>query len=252
MSQWWLVQAVLPYVNQTSMKTSMKTSLLTAIVLTAGSLHAGTLAESTFDSGVEGWEVGDLFNSTGSVTPNWSSTGGNPDGFIHTGDFFGLNAFQAPKAFIGDQSAAYGGSVHLDAKLLARGENRLDGPFPVVVIGDGSTMLQFIEAGPNINGWKSYDIPLVASAGWRVNLDGELHLTPGPEATEEQLKSVLGNLQFLNIFADWYAMDDAAAIDNVRLSGVESTNTVPDGGSSLALLGLGMIGLAGVRRFVRR
>ena len=203
------------------------------------SLHAATLAESTFSAGAEGWEVGDFFSSTGATSPTWLAAGGNPGGFIQTTDIFDWNAFQAPAAFLGNQSAAYGGSLHLDSQVLAS-----DGAdYPMVAISDGSTILQFPTAPPG-TAWTSYDISLLASAGWEVS-DGAGNSLGA--ATEAQLQTVLGNLQFLNVDADWLTGNDTVGLDNVRLSSPRTTG-VPDGGSSLALFSIAVVGLAALRR----
>ena len=65
-----------------------------------------TLVQSTFDTDDEGWRVGDFFSVTGSpATPTYLSSGGNPDGFIRTGDSFSWNAYIAPAQFLGNRSA---------------------------------------------------------------------------------------------------------------------------------------------------
>ncbi len=144
------------------------------------------IARSTFDTGNEGWRVGDFFSATGVAMPTHVAAGGNPGGFLRTSDLFDWNAYQAPAAFLGNQSAAYGGTLHLDERILSSdGVN-----YPMVVLFDGSLLLQFRTVPPG-SAWTSYDIPLVASAGWEIaNGSGN----PGPPASEAQLQQVLSNL----------------------------------------------------------
>ncbi|MEX2559756.1 MAG: ELWxxDGT repeat protein [Pirellulales bacterium] len=127
-------------------------------------------------------------------------------------------AFQAPALFLGDQSAAYGGTLHLEQRLLTSdGAN-----YPMVLLSDGTLFLQFRTTPPGTD-WTAYDIPLVVSAGWEVS-DLSDTADPDPPATEAQLQQVLGNLTLFNIWADWLTGSDRVDLDNVRL---ESSNDGP-------------------------
>src|SRR3990172_704423 len=109
-----------------------------------GTSQAAILVESTFDAGNEGWTVGDFFVNSGSATPTFLAAGGNPGGFIRTNDLFGWNGYHAPAAFLGNQSAAYGGIFHVDQRILSS-----DGvDYPMVVLSDGTTSLQFRTTPP--------------------------------------------------------------------------------------------------------
>ena len=216
--------------------------VLAASVLIAvpGSAFAGILVQSTFDSDADGWVVGDFFFSGGTAAPTFVPTGGNPGGFVRTGDLFGWNAYQAPAKFLGNQSAAYGGNLHLEEQLLT--SDGID--YPMVVISDGTTSLQFLTPPPGTS-WTSFDIPLLASAGWQVALDDTGD--PGPAATEAQLLAVLSNLSFLHIDADWQTGVDQDDLDNVRF---ESPAPVPEPATG-ALMAIGLAA-AGFRRRRRR
>jgi hypothetical protein len=64
--------------------------------------HAVVIASSTFDLDAEGWTVGDVTSSTtpsGSAAPSYNNAGGNPGGYISTGDIFTNVAFFAPLSF---------------------------------------------------------------------------------------------------------------------------------------------------------
>jgi hypothetical protein len=192
---------------------------------------ATVLAESTFDADDDGWRVGDFFTPTGSALPEYVAAGGNPGGFLRTADLFGWNSYHAPVKFLGDQSAAYGGTLQLDQRLLTHeGTN-----WPMVVISGAGLLLQFRTVPPGTD-WTSYSIPLVAAAGWEIAdvFNGD----PSPAATEAQLQQVLANLEFLHIEADWKVGQDQDDLDNVRL--LTGQVPVPEPGSA-ALLGLGLL-----------
>jgi hypothetical protein len=212
------------------------------IVCAAFEASASTIAISTFDTDADGWRIGDFFDATGDADPIYVASGGNPGGFIRTGDLFSWNAFQAPAEFIGNQSAAYGGSLNLDMQILSH-----DGiDYPMVVIGDGFKTLQFRTTPPG-TGWTSYSIPLLASAGWEI---GDGTGNPGVPATEAELQTVLAGLTFLNLDADWLDGTDQVDLDNVALC--TATGCGPPTGvaepSSLLLFGMAVLGLVRTRR----
>ena len=207
----------------------MRTELLIGWLLLLPSIRlvAQTIElKSTFDRDLEGWTV-----SVGVAM--YRALGGNPGGFIRTTDLFGWNAYHAPASFLGNQSAAYGGVLHLEQQVLSSdGANQ-----PMVVISDGTTMLQFFTTPPGLT-WTVYDIPLLASGGWEISNGTGGH---GPAASEAQLQTVLANLLFLNLDADWQTGEDRVDLDNVKLCSASGcTSSVPEPAS----MGLLLIGVA--------
>jgi hypothetical protein len=220
--------------------TKLADALLGAVLLVSASVASGA-ATSTFDAGTEGWEVGDFFATSGAATPSHFSSGGNPGGFLSTGDIFSWNAWQAPAAFLGNHSSAYGQTLHVEQRT-----NGADaGAFPLVVLSDGTLMLQFrtLPPAPGNVVWTLYDVPLLASGGWEIaNGSGGA----GPAASEAQLQQVLGNIAFLNLNADWLSGADVADLDNVRL-GVAAA--IPEPSTyALMIAGLALVGFMANRR----
>lgn len=174
------------------------------------------------------------------LPPAATKVGGNPGGFIRTNDLFGWNSYEAPASFLGNQSAAYGGTLSLDERVRSADPAAV---YPMVVLSDGTVLLQFRTSAPAAgSGWTSFSIPLLASAGWEV-ADGSGNA--GPAATEAQLQGVLSNLLFLKLDADWHTetfsdpLTDQVDLDNVILDSPLDAQTVPEP-SSLLLLGGGL------------
>ena len=212
-------------------KLSLAPLALLAACFTAGPVSAQVIASSTFNTGDEGWLVGDFYSNTGFSTPTYVATGGNPGGFLRTNDLYGYNSYQAPSAFLGNQSGAYGGTLSLDQRVLSS-----DGvPYAMLVISDGTQTLQYMTNPPGTS-FTHFDIPLLASAGWQnANTSGNA----GSPATELQLQQVLSGLTFLHLDADWQSGSDQVDLDNVILSG---SGVVPEPGSVALLMGLSVSG----------
>ena len=194
-------------------------TLLIALGATASVAFSGEIV-STFDTGDEGWTRNTP--SDPAATISWFSTGGNPDGYIRfnepgqgTNDFF-----SAPAIFLGNQGGKYGGELSFDLRLNGNSNlgNVSDG---VRLVGAGLTLTY--EIARPMTEWQSYDIPLV-EGDWRVG--------GGAVATEAQLRSVLSDLDRLNIRADWINGSEQVSLDNVRLV------PAPSSAAMLALCGL--------------
>lgn len=194
------------------------------------SLFATPLAVSTFDSDLEGWTV-----SGDGGGPYYSATGGNPGGCIYAVDkqqkvwWY----FSAPAKFLGNKLPAYGQSLTFDLKPNAADPN--DANVGDVVLEGAGLTLVYDYSQPIVNSWNSYSLPLKPSF-WRRD-------TPnGTPATEEDLKSVLANLQSLRIRGEYKTGADTCWLDNVVLHGV------PDAASTHFLFFLALASLLASRR----
>ncbi len=193
---------------------------------------ATTLLRSDFETGDQRWSVGEFFNSTHGWLPTYVPFGGvGGSGYIETGDVYGFNAFHAPPSWLGDQSRLYGAKIRIQQKVLSSDGAML----PLIALVSGATKLQYRTPPPGTD-WTTYQIPLVASAGWEIgNGSGD----PGPAATEEDLMRVLSNLQWLAINADWQTGNDLVSMDGVGVSiGMPEPASIALSASALAALAL--------------
>ena len=93
--------------------------------------QAAIVAQSTFDQSTEGWS---FYND---ATFSWDDFG-NPGGALKNVDRVDgrLHGFTASSAFLGDQSAAFGGSLQWDIYISANDGTGADQP-DVVLAGNG-------------------------------------------------------------------------------------------------------------------
>jgi len=210
------------------------------------------LAQSQFASGTEGWLLGDFYQPlfldvSGALF--WQATGGNPGGFIGASrDALApssVEGFFAPAAFLGDKSAAFGGSLlfSMEALLGNDGVN-----FPMLAISDGSLFLQFRTSLPGLS-WTDYTIPLRAGAGWEVSANRILNDgTPGAPATDAQILQVLSHLSFMSIREDVRGGDDQTNLDGVVLTAPTATTTPEPSTFVLLASGLAAVGFVSKRK----
>jgi Laminin B (Domain IV) len=189
----------------------MATVALTAVCLNTPAT-ADVIVSSTFDTDAEGWTI------VGPANPlEYFSSGGNPGGHIRSQSLNPPDAwyFNAPTAFLGDKSTAYGGILSYDL----RGDNNAGlGGHPEVILSNNSLTL-FFDAGHSRT-WESYSIPLVEYGA----IDGCSHCTwrvqgTGLAPTMTEMKSVLSDLKSLKIRGGISALPfGVGRLDNVAIS----------------------------------
>jgi hypothetical protein len=231
--------------SQSSFCAALLIGMSASVLVPSAASAAPILVQSTFGTDAEGWTVNDLVNLQASSAPVFVAAGGNPGGFLRTADLYNFNAYIAPAAFLGNQSAAYGGNLHLEERVLSSTFSGV----PMAVISDGLTTLQFRTNAPASGAaWTSFDIPLLAASGWELFADGNV---AGAAASEVQLQTVLAGLNSLRLRADWRSGGtEQVDLDNVRLERAD-VSSVPEP-SSVALVGAGLAGLLRARRRSRR
>lgn len=197
------------------------TFILTVIV---SSLHAATIAMSTFDSDLDGW------TSNIPTEISWSSIGGNPGGYARHEDSTGNSTFLlAPSSFLGDWSSLNGnGTISFDHKIFSAGTGINNFvAYEVAISGPGGSAEWL---GPIPNGatdWVSITAPIEESS-WSVTgtwLD------------------LLSNVDTLQVRIELVDNDgnDISGLDNIQLSGVP----IP---TAVWLFGSGLLCLIGVAR----
>lgn len=184
-------------------------SAVLALVLFGGcGYEEGAKTVSSFSSDADGWTiVGDAQSS--SVKPDYSGTGGNPDGLISAKDDVtgGVWYFQAPDKYLGDNSAALGKVLKYDLKVTP-----IDNPFDdidVVLEGGGLVLAFDTKPAPGTE-WTTYKVPLSGGGGWKKKtLDG-------PAPTDDEFKAVLANVTLLRIRGEFNTGPDTGSLDNVK------------------------------------
>ncbi|MCG3131647.1 MAG: hypothetical protein FLDDKLPJ_02451 [Phycisphaerae bacterium] len=167
------------------------------------------IASSDFETGSDGWfAVGD----PQCPHPEYWGVGGNPGGRIRIIDVQeGVWMwFAAPAKFIGDQSAAYGGSLSFD--ILLENSSDTGNLTKVWLIGDGIRLVMATTDNPPRNTWHAYRFNLDESEGWMAR-----DCVGGREATREDMIHVLSNLSALLIQGEYSGGRDVCSLDNVVL-----------------------------------
>ena len=142
------------------------------IALAATSVSAAVI-QSTFDTDLDGWTQ-DPAPGPG-ATLSWSSTGGNPGGYLRRGlgDGGGVSVLVAPSKFLGNRSAWNGGTFQWDGELISGnvGQTYNDGgslaqPDYGTIRIDGGGLFATIDIVPGAppNSWTNFSTPLTATA----------------------------------------------------------------------------------------
>jgi hypothetical protein len=226
--------------------TSM-TRLLPAVCLLvlalAPAARADAIVASTFDTNAEGWNAVSI-NASGAVsgthTVTWNPTGGDPGGHLSRTDPQSVTTFywNAPAQFLGDMSAAYGGTLGYEVRHSG---GTLYNAADVILVGGASPLtLVFDAAAQPTTAWTLFTIPF-SQGQWRV---GSLS---GAFATPQQLLDVLSALTALRIRGEYVdGTSETGRLDNVSMNAPPEPTPEP---AALALLGTG---LAGCAFFARR
>jgi hypothetical protein len=172
-----------------------------AIGTTAGYASIQVQPVSRFNHNTEHWiVVGDPV----SQVPQHLKKGGNPTGFVRTTDAGqgGIMYWKAPVKFLGDQGAAYGGTLRFDLRETTGGR-----PFEAsdVILKGGGFRLTYVADKDPKGHWTRFKIPL-SETGW---------LNRGNPASQAEMRAVLASLGTLLIRAEYTSQVDVDDLDNV-------------------------------------
>lgn len=171
------------------------------------------LVRSTFDLDSEGWSI---TNNSSATTPLWSPEGGRTGGHIYILDQLSSwkqYYWNAPSAFLGDVSAAYGGTItyHVFSDRVTTTLLTRNNMWQVILTGAGTKLVIPLETIPGQSGWTAYSVRLDTTAGWR-------HLATAAGATEDDIRDVLGSLVQLEILGDyWGGAGNRGGLDDVAI-----------------------------------
>lgn len=118
---------------------------------------------STFDAGSESW------GSNVSQEVSWSSTGGNPGGYMRFVDATGNPSWiTAPPRFLGSWLGFEGGILSYDHSLINTGSNVNNIlPYRVEISGPGGVAESLHKAPSGVTNWTTISTPLVETS-WTV------------------------------------------------------------------------------------
>ncbi len=118
--------------------------------------------------------------------------------------------FQAPEAWLGDQSAAYGGALRFTLRQSA--EDAQYDADDILITGGGIT-LKFNTAENPSTDWTLYQAPLVETAGW-------VNTSTGAAPTREEMLAVLSAVTELRIRGEYREGGDTGCLDEAQLVSV--------------------------------
>ncbi|MEW5684673.1 MAG: laminin B domain-containing protein [Pseudomonadota bacterium] len=211
----------------------VSTAAALAVALSPAAATAAVLVQSTFDASAEGWRRGDMVSPGSEFAAPWEAAG-----YITGADNFNLAALIAPTAWLGDQSAAFGGTFSFDIRVAA---NDAPESYPALALISGSTVL-YAKRGfiPAVNTWSSYSVGLTGDNFYTGNF-----YSGAGVVTDADLQAVLANLTRVSVLVDWNSGGDDVRLDNVVLASSASGNpgAIPEPSAwALMILGFGAAG----------
>jgi len=160
----------------------------------------------TFDTGTAGWSfVADVAEF------RWQPTGGNTGGYLESVDFAigEVWYFDAADRFLGNRAAFFGGEISFDLRQSALGGQFNDED--IILTGGGLTIVFDTPNNPGLD-WTSYSITLSSAAQWRLNVLG------GALATDDDIRTVLSDLQGILVRGEFVTGADFGGLDNFALT----------------------------------
>ena len=179
-------------------------------------LFAQIVSDFTIDD--ETWKV---YNEPSGGAPSlpivWSSTGGNPGGYIKETDIsIGAWGWQAPAEFKGDLSAYFGCYLVFDL-IEDSHAGVMNNYYDVMFFNNAGDTMVFNYPDLNVaNSWVNKIVPLTDVAGWKY---GESIAGGAPAATAAQILAILSDVSKIRIKAEYSGLTyETNGLDNVLMS----------------------------------
>ena len=218
-----------------------KIFLVTAALTASMSLGigvAGASITSNFNSGNDGWQVG---NAGAAFAAPATAANWNPGGFLETADLFGVVAFYAPGAYLGNKLSSYGGTISYDL-----GDTFNDGvPYANLILYGAGKAIAIGSLPPATTGFTHFSFTLTEAGFFDYPGGGPVGVTP---VSFVDFQLVLANLNGLAIDADWRSGSDYTILDNVVMAG-PTPGGVPEPATwAMMISGFGLAGATLRRR----
>ena len=179
---------------------------------------------SQFEGGtLEGWTAvlrsdKKLFGTESLGGPDdlvWQPSGGNAGAYMEVANTFDSPWFVAPASYLGDQSDKMGGRIEYAIRQVTGGNlDAFANRDEVALVGDGLQLVADSTPPPDNGAWSREAVDLTA-ANWSVMEDGGSTLR---DASEDELLSVLSDLDGLYIRGGFKAGTNTLGLDEVRLA----------------------------------